>query len=141
MTDPRVPTALVERIRRDLRPVRPLASPARRTLLLLPLGALLLVGVLVVWGFRQNLSLLTSARWGSHCLGAYHACRCWRACWWLVRLCASQSPERTLTPWGIAATLGLSGVILVGVPILTMAALGAVVSVVIERSRARGERP
>ena len=45
MSAPPLPTALFAAIRRDLKPVRPLASPERRALALLPIAILLLVGL------------------------------------------------------------------------------------------------
>jgi hypothetical protein len=45
MNSPRVPAALFAAIRHDLKPVRPLASPERRALALLPIAILLLVGL------------------------------------------------------------------------------------------------
>ena len=65
MTEPRLPAELLAEVGRDLRPVRPLASPARRAARLLPLGLLLLVGAPLVWGFRSNLAALGPAlTWG-----------------------------------------------------------------------------
>lgn len=49
MTDVPVPPALLSAVQRDLRPVRPLASPARRALAMLPLGLVLLVGLPAFW--------------------------------------------------------------------------------------------
>jgi hypothetical protein len=59
--DRQVPASLVSAVRRDLRPVRPLAAPLRRALALLPIGLALLVGVPAVWGWRANLSALGPA--------------------------------------------------------------------------------
>jgi hypothetical protein len=50
----RVPPALLAQVQRDLRPVRPLASPARRALALLPLGLVLLLGVPLFWYATRN---------------------------------------------------------------------------------------
>jgi len=49
MIEHRVPAELLSRVKRDLRPVRPLASPGRRALALLPLGIALLIGLPVFW--------------------------------------------------------------------------------------------
>jgi len=65
VTEPRFPAELLDEVGRDLRPVRPLASPAWRAAALLPLGLLLLVGAPLVWGFRSNLATLGPAlTWG-----------------------------------------------------------------------------
>jgi len=65
VADPRPPAELLAEVGRGLRPVRPLASPARRAAALLPLGLLLLVGAPLVWGFRANLAALGPAvSWG-----------------------------------------------------------------------------
>jgi hypothetical protein len=53
-------------VRRDLRPVRPLASPGRRTLALLPVGLGLLIGIPAFWRWRADLSSL--APWSSWAL-------------------------------------------------------------------------
>ena len=49
-----VPAPLFAAIRRDLKPVRPLASPERRALGLLPLAIVLLVGLPVFWSSRHH---------------------------------------------------------------------------------------
>jgi hypothetical protein len=63
MTDDRVPAALLSAVKRDLRPVRPLASPGRRTLALLPLGAVLLAGIPLFWRWHAHLSSLAPWSW------------------------------------------------------------------------------
>src|SRR3954451_948106 len=52
-----VPAALLDAIRRDLKPVRPISSPARRALGLLPLAIVLLVGLPVFWSSRLHSEL------------------------------------------------------------------------------------
>lgn len=65
MTEAHVPAALLAAVRGDLRPVRPLPAPWRRTLRLLPLGLVLLLGQPLLWGFRSNLDRLGgAASWG-----------------------------------------------------------------------------
>lgn len=65
MSESRVPAALFDAIKRDLQPVRPLASPARRALALLPLGIVLLIGMPAFWAWRSHLSpLATWPSWG-----------------------------------------------------------------------------
>jgi hypothetical protein len=68
-TERRVPAELLARVQRDLRPVRPLAGPARRALALVPLGLLLLVGAPVFWGWRDGFSE-PLAPWPSWALSA-----------------------------------------------------------------------
>jgi hypothetical protein len=61
----RVPAALLEAVRADFRPVRPLAAPWRRTMMLAPAGFLFAVLSPLFWGLRQNFSALTpSLSWG-----------------------------------------------------------------------------
>lgn len=65
MNESRVPAALFDAIKHDLRPVRPLASPGRRALALLPLGIVLLIGMPAFWAWRSHLSPLTTwPSWG-----------------------------------------------------------------------------
>jgi hypothetical protein len=49
MTERRVPAELLSAVKRDLQRVRPLATPARRALSLLPLGIVLLIVLPVFW--------------------------------------------------------------------------------------------
>jgi len=63
MNPARIPSSLYDSVRRDLRPVRPLATPARRALALLPLGLALLVGFPELWSLRHHVSLAPSAAW------------------------------------------------------------------------------
>ena len=55
MNTTRVPAGLLSAVKSDLRPVRPLATPARRALSLLPLGLALLVGMPAFWAWRSHL--------------------------------------------------------------------------------------
>jgi len=65
MTEHDIPAALVSHVRASLSPVRPLASPARRLLALVPLAAILLLGPPLYWEWRTNLALLPGwASWG-----------------------------------------------------------------------------
>ena len=56
MADPRMPPELLRRVRDDIAPVRPLASPGRRLLAMLPLAIALLLLPPVYWGWRSNFS-------------------------------------------------------------------------------------
>ena len=65
MSDIRVPEDLRRAVARDLRPVRPLASPARRVLRFAPVGLLLFVSLPAFWGWRSNLHALgLGLAWG-----------------------------------------------------------------------------
>jgi hypothetical protein len=65
MSDEMIPPTLLDEIRRDLRPVRPLPAPFVRALLVLPVGIVLLTGLPLFWGLRQNLGGLAPwASWG-----------------------------------------------------------------------------
>ncbi len=64
MRETRVPAALFSAVQRDLRPVRPLASPARRALALLPVALVLLVGMPMFWAWRTHGVLAPWPAWG-----------------------------------------------------------------------------
>jgi hypothetical protein len=51
-----VPAALLAAVRRDLAPVRPLASPVRRALALLPIGIALLIGIPMFWAWHRHVA-------------------------------------------------------------------------------------
>ncbi|HET6898656.1 MAG TPA: NrsF family protein [Vicinamibacteria bacterium] len=60
-----VPARLREAVRDDFRPVRPLAAPWRRTIMLAPAGFLFALLSPLFWGLRQNLAALPpSLSWG-----------------------------------------------------------------------------
>ena len=67
MNESRIPAALFDAVKRDLKPVRPLASPERRALALLPIAIALLIGVPEFWTWRTHAVL---APWPSGCLSA-----------------------------------------------------------------------
>jgi hypothetical protein len=65
MTPLIVPTALRESVRRDLRPVRPLAAPWVRALLVVPLALAALVAVPLIFGLRPDAGVLGGGlSWG-----------------------------------------------------------------------------
>jgi hypothetical protein len=60
-----IPTAVLDEVRRDLRPVRPLPAPLGRALIVLPVGLALLAGLPLCWGLRRNIGELAPwASWG-----------------------------------------------------------------------------
>ena len=60
-----IPTAVLDEVRRDLRPVRPLPAPFVRALIVLPVGVALLAGLPLFWGVRRNIGDLAPwASWG-----------------------------------------------------------------------------
>jgi hypothetical protein len=61
-SEPGVPTALRERVIADLRPVRPLADPWKRGLVLVPLAVALMVAVHMRFGTRADLG--AAMLWG-----------------------------------------------------------------------------
>jgi len=63
MSDTRVPPALAAAVAANLRPVRPLASPWRRALALLPLGIALLVGMPAFWSWRSHIDVFAPWPW------------------------------------------------------------------------------
>jgi len=65
MTEPSIPASLLNQVRANLEPVRPLASPSRRLLALMPLVLLLFFGPPMYYHWRENLSSLPYwASWG-----------------------------------------------------------------------------
>src|SRR5689334_4706790 len=56
MVDHPVPAALLSAVKRDLAPVRPLASPIRRALALLPVGFALLIGIPLFWAWQRHVA-------------------------------------------------------------------------------------
>ena len=64
MREPRVPAALFSAVKRDLRPVRPLASPARRALALVPVAIVLLVGMPIFWAWQTQGVIAPWSSWG-----------------------------------------------------------------------------
>lgn len=56
MAEHPVPAALLSAVRRDLGPVRPLASPVRRALALLPVGLALLIGIPMFWAWYRHVA-------------------------------------------------------------------------------------
>lgn len=61
MAEP-VPAALLAAVKRDLRPVRALASPGTRALALVPLALVLLVGLPAFWQWHDDLAQLAPWR-------------------------------------------------------------------------------
>jgi hypothetical protein len=71
VTEDTVPATLRARICADLSPVRPLLPPGLRTLVIVPLGALLLVGIPAVFQVREDAPLLgPMLLWGLSALEA-----------------------------------------------------------------------
>jgi hypothetical protein len=69
MTEHDIPATLLQRVRADCEPVRPLAPPARRALSLVPLALLLFVGPPLYYHWRENLADMPLwASWGMSAL-------------------------------------------------------------------------
>jgi hypothetical protein len=65
MVESNIPLSLLRRVRADLKPVRPLSSPAHRLLALMPLALFLFFGPPMHYGWRENFPLLPSwTSWG-----------------------------------------------------------------------------
>jgi hypothetical protein len=114
MTDPNVPASLLRAVTRDLHPVRPLWSPARRALVLLPVGVALLVAIPAFWGWRVNLDVLgVGGAWGLSTLQAFAG---------LVIIGAALReavPGRPLSAAAIAATTGAAALLFVAITVVT----------------------
>jgi hypothetical protein len=69
MIEPNVPASLLNRVRANLVPVRPLASPSRRMLALVPLALVLFLGPPLYYQWRENLAQMAAwASWGMSAL-------------------------------------------------------------------------
>lgn len=64
MSQTSVPAELLCAVKRDLQPVRPLVTPARRALSLVPIGIVLLIGMPAFWAWQSNVKLAPTALWG-----------------------------------------------------------------------------
>jgi hypothetical protein len=109
-----VPPELLAAVERGLAPVRPIASPARRVLALLPLGLALLVAIPAFWGLRRNVSALGPAvAWGLSGLQALAGLL-------IVGAALREAvPGRELSARAVAATVGAAVALFVGLTFLT----------------------
>lgn len=115
---PGVPAALLHEVGGNLRPIRPLASPGRRALLLLPLGIALIVGVPAFWGWRSNFAALGPLlAWGLSGLQALVGL------WIVGRALREAIPGRELSAAAVAGTVLAALALFVG---LTWVTEGAV---------------
>lgn len=119
MTDSRlhetpVPPELLAAVEREMRPVRPLASPARRALALLPLGIALLVAIPAFWGWRSNFAALGPAvAWGLSGLQALAGLL-------IVGAALREAvPGRELSGAAVAATAGAALALFAGLTLVT----------------------
>jgi hypothetical protein len=121
-TEPPVPPELLAAVEREMRPVRPLASPARRALALLPLGIALLIAIPAFWGVRSNFAALGPAvAWGLSGLQALAG---------LVVVGAALReavPGRELSGAAVAATVGAALALFAGLTFATEAVAPAAV--------------
>jgi hypothetical protein len=117
MNPVRIPPTLHEAIRRDLGPVRPLASPARRALALLPLGLLSLIAFPELWSWQHRVALV-SPPWGLSALETLVSLLVLAACF------REAVPGRSLGRTAIAALLGLSSLVFVLVNLTTRSPAG-----------------
>lgn len=113
-----VPASLRERIAADLRPVRPLRSPAARALTLFPIGIALVVLVPAFWGLRSNYALLGSGMaWGLSSIQSLAGLL-------LVGAALREAvPGRELSARAIALSVGAAAAVFVGLTLLTEAAV------------------
>lgn len=116
MTEETVPAVLREQIALDLRPVRPLRSPVRRALVLLPLGAALLLFIPALWGLRINVALLGPwAAWGLSAVQSLAGLL-------LVGVALREAvPGRELSPVAIVTVILTAIALFVGLTLLTQA--------------------
>jgi hypothetical protein len=109
-----VPPDLLAAVGRGLRPVKPLASPARRVLALLPLGLVLLVAIPAFWGLRGNISLLGfGIAWGLSGVQALAGLL-------IVGAALREAvPGRELSGSAVAATVAVAVLLFVGLTLVT----------------------
>ncbi|HEV7785085.1 MAG TPA: NrsF family protein [Thermoanaerobaculia bacterium] len=110
-----MPPELLAAVERGLAPVRPIASPARRVLALLPLGLALLVAIPAFWGgLRRNVSELgPMVAWGLSGLQALAGLL-------IVGAALREAvPGRELSARAVAATVGAALALFVGLTFLT----------------------
>lgn len=114
MTEWTLPDALRRAVAQDLRPVRPLPSPARRTLAFVPVALLLLFGMPLAWGWRQNLQALgLGALWGASGVQALAGLL-------IVGLGLRESvPGRELSRRALVAIVAGAGLLVLGVTLFT----------------------
>lgn len=114
MTEWTLPDALRREVARDLRPVRPLPSPLRRTLAFAPVGLLVLFGLPLLWGYRQNLPAVSlGALWGASGVQALAGLA-------IVGLGLRESvPGRELSRRALAATVAGAGLLVLAVTLAT----------------------
>lgn len=114
MSETTLPEALRQHVARDLRPVRPLASPARRTLGFVPVALLLLFGLPLAWGYRENLQgIAFGVLWGASGVQALAGLL-------IVGLGLRESvPGRELSPLALVATVAAAGLLVLGVTFFT----------------------
>jgi hypothetical protein len=117
MNHARVPAALHEAIRRDLEPVRPLASPLRRALALLPLALLLSVAFPALWRWQHHV-MPPSPAWGLSALETLVSLVVFAGCF------REAVPGRRLSTSTVAALLGLSCLVFVLVNLTTRSPAG-----------------
>ena len=110
MTESHVPTALLAAVKSDLRPVRPLATPGRRALALVPLGVALLIGLPAFWIWSRHITAL--APWSSWSLSPLET-----IAGLLVLAAAFREavPGRELSALTLATVTGLAWVAFLGI--------------------------
>jgi len=123
MSEPRLSPALRRAIAHDLAPVRPYAAPWRRALAFAPFGLLLVAVPPLVWGWRDNLSLVPGwASWGLSALQALLG---------LIVVGAALReavPGRALSRRALLLILASALALFVGVTLTTVAVLPTIVS-------------
>jgi hypothetical protein len=114
ITDPPLPPGLLAAVESDLKPVRPLASPARRALALLPLGLALVAAIPAFWGLRKNFPALGPAvAWGLSGLQALAGLL-------IVGAALREAiPGRELSGRALAATVGAALALFAGLTFVT----------------------
>lgn len=122
MAERHVPGELLRAVERDLRPVRPLASPAWRAFALIPFGVLLVIAIPAFWGLRANVTTLGAVgTWGLSGIQALAGLL-------IVGAALREAiPGRTLSAAAVGTTIAAGIAIVVGVTLMTYAIAPTVV--------------
>jgi hypothetical protein len=121
MRDDPIPTPVLDRVRDDLEPVRPMAAPLVRALVVLPIGIALLTGLPLCWGLRNNIGGL--APWASWGLSGLEGL----AGLLIVGAALAEAvPGRTLSGRAVALTLAAAALVPIALTLATAHLLPAV---------------
>jgi hypothetical protein len=116
VSPPEIPDRVRREIERDLRPVKPLATPWVRALALSPVAAILIAFVLFHFGFRDDFAALGQLGWSLSTLEAFAGLA-------FVALALTDAvPGRTLSIRIVYAAFAAGAALVIGITFATLAA-------------------